>query len=76
MLELLMERKRKAVSYRIDSLVIDALKKIAKEDNNSVNKWLETHLLNFLKDKGYLDPNTEPLGETRGGDMKTGKDED
>lgn len=73
MIILLMERKRKTVSYRIDSLIIEALKEIAKEDNNSVNKWLETHLLYFLKQKGFLSPDTKPLGETRGGDMKSGK---
>lgn len=66
-----MERRRRAVSFRLDSLVIDTLKKIAKEENNSVNKWLETHLLNFLKEKGHLGPEVEPLGELRGGDMKS-----
>ena len=65
-----MEFKRKAVSYRIDERVVEALKTMARDKNNSVNNWLETHLIDYLKTIGYLNNDFRPLGETRGGDTK------
>lgn len=60
--------KRKAVSYRIDERVIQALKDKAKRENNSVNNWLETRLIKLLIEEGDLAKDFQPLGETRGGD--------
>ncbi|KOP23403.1 hypothetical protein AMR41_26275 [Hapalosiphon sp. MRB220] len=68
-------RKRKAVTYRIDETVINALKELAIDRNTSVNNFLETHLFNLLKKEGYISQDTRPLGETRGGD-RTKSDED
>ncbi|WP_026736324.1 hypothetical protein [Fischerella sp. PCC 9605] len=68
-------RKRKAVTYRIDETVVNALKELAIDRNTSVNKFLETHLFNLLKSEGYISEETRPLGETRGGD-RSKADED
>ena len=59
---------RKAVTYRFDERIISAVKDRARKDNNSANNWLETLLIQVLKDDGVLPNDFEPLGETRGGD--------
>lgn len=61
-------RKRKAVSYRIDELVVEALGKLAREENASINRYIETHFFKVAKEKGIISQDTELLGETRGGD--------
>jgi hypothetical protein len=69
------ERKRKAVTYRIDEAIIKAIDKIARENNSSVNRYIENLLYAHCKQKGEL-INIEPLGETRGGDRsKTDKED-
>lgn len=70
---LLCMRKRKAVTYRLDETVINALRELAIDRNTSVNNFLETHLFNLLRKEGYINQDTRPLGETRGGDQKSKK---
>jgi hypothetical protein len=62
-----MTRKRKPVSYRLDELVIEALAKLAREENSSVNRYIESHFFRVAKEAGVIPPDTELLGETRGG---------
>lgn len=63
-------RKRKAVTYRLDEKVTEALEKIARAKNTSVNRCVENILFAYCKEEGALDASVEPLGETRGGDRK------
>jgi hypothetical protein len=77
MLALLMTRKRKPVAYRIDSVILDLLAKLAREQNTSVNRYLESHFLKIGIERGLISPDTELLGETRGGDRtKTDKEDE
>jgi hypothetical protein len=77
MLALLMARKRKPVAYRIDSVILDLLAKLAREQNTSVNRYLESHFLKIGIERGLISPDTELLGETRGGDRsKTDKEDE
>ena len=69
------ERKRKAVTYRIDEVIIQAVEKIAKENNSSVNRYIENLLYAHCRELGRL-IDVEPLGETRGGSRKSGKDKE
>jgi len=64
---------RKAVTYRFDTRIIEAVKARAKRANSSANNWLETLLIGVLKTDGELPDDFEPLGETRGGDRSQGK---
>ena len=74
MISLLMDmRKRKQVAYRIDSIILELLAKLAREQNTSVNRYLESHFLKIGIERGLIPPDTELLGETRGGDRKSGK---
>jgi hypothetical protein len=61
-----MSRKRKPVSFRIDELVVEALSKLAKEENASVNRYIESHFFKVAKEKGIIPNDAELLGETRG----------
>lgn len=61
-----MTRKRKPVSFRIDELVVETLAKLAKEDNASVNRFIESHFFKLGKEKGLIPQDAELLGETRG----------
>jgi hypothetical protein len=67
------KRKRKAVSYRIDDLVIDAVQKAANNQGISANRWLELYLFDSLKTMGLIPHEEEKLGENRGGDRKSNK---
>jgi hypothetical protein len=60
-------RERKPVAYRIDSTILEVLQKLAKENNTSVNRFLESHFLKLAIERGMLPEDTELLGETRGG---------
>jgi hypothetical protein len=60
-------RERKPVAYRIDSTILEVLQKLAKEQNTSVNRFLESHFLKLAIERGMLPEDTELLGETRGG---------
>ncbi|BAZ71386.1 hypothetical protein NIES4106_61830 (plasmid) [Fischerella sp. NIES-4106] len=74
-IEAFMARKRKPVAYRIDELVVEALAKLAKEENLSINRYIEKHFFHIAKQKGLIPRDSELLGETRGGD-RTKSDED
>ena len=63
---MLMSRKRKPVSFRLDELVVEALSKLAKEENASVNRYIESHFFKVAKEKGIISSDTELFGETRG----------
>lgn len=73
MLFICMVRKRKPVAYRIDSVILELLAKLAKEQNTSVNRYIEYHFLKYGIERGLIAPETELLGETRGGDQKSKK---
>jgi hypothetical protein len=74
MISLLMDmRKRKQVAYRIDSIILELLAKLAREQNTSVNRYLESHFLKIGIERGLIPSDTELLGETRGGDRKSEK---
>lgn len=66
-----MTRKRKPVGYRLDEVVIEALKTLARNENTSVNRYIETHFFQLAKEKGLIKTNIELLGETRGGDTSS-----
>lgn len=66
-------RKRKNATYRLDSLIIEKIAEHAKRNGVSANSWLEHYLFNSLKSMGIIDPDENPLGETRGGDRKSEK---
>lgn len=63
-------RERKPVAYRIDSTILEVLNKLAKEQNTSVNRFIESHFLKVAIERGMLPEDTELLGETRGGNRK------
>lgn len=67
---------RRAVTYRFDERVIEALKARSKKANNSASNWLETLLIETLMRSGDLPVDFEPLGETRGGDRTKGSEDD
>lgn len=67
---LMAARKRKPVAYRLDELVIEVLAKLAKEENSSINRYIEKHFFYVGKERGFINPNEEMLGETRGGGTK------
>jgi hypothetical protein len=69
-------RERKPVAYRIDSAILEVLAKLAKEQNTSVNRYIESHFLKVAIERGLLSEDTELLGETRGGKRKSKKSED
>ena len=68
-----MPRKRR--TFKLDDRVLDALAVAAQRDNSSANNWLESLLINVLREKGVLPSGFEPLGETRGG-KAGGKDDE
>lgn len=75
MYALYLMRERKPVAYRIDSLILEVLQKLAKEQNTSVNRFLESHFLKMAIERGLIPENTELLGETRGGNRNKTKQE-
>lgn len=70
-LDIDMERQRKTKTFRLDELVIEKLGELARRKNMSANRLVENILLDLLKSEGAIAPDTEPLGETRGGDQKS-----
>jgi hypothetical protein len=62
--------RRKPVAYRIDELVLEVLAKLAREENSSVNRYIEKHFFVVGKERGLIDKDEELLGETRGGGTK------
>ncbi|WP_196528221.1 hypothetical protein [Nostoc commune] len=71
-----MSRKRKPVSFRIDELVVETLAKLAREENTSVNRYIETHFFRLGKERGFIPPDAQLIGETRGGDTTKGINSD
>lgn len=65
-----MSRKRKPVAYRLDEAVIEVLAKLAREENTSVNRYIESHFFRLAKEKGLIPADSQLLGETRGGDRR------
>ncbi|MBW4591127.1 hypothetical protein G7B40_041155 [Aetokthonos hydrillicola Thurmond2011] len=63
---LTMARERKTRSFKIDSAVLDSLTKGAKKHNSSVNRLVESILMEWCKAEGVMDFSVEPLGELRG----------
>lgn len=59
-------RERKSITFRIDELTIQILDALATDANISRNRYLEDVLMKLGKEKGIVDVNTKPLGETRG----------
>lgn len=68
-----MVRARKTRTFRLDEIVIDGLNELARRKNSSANRLLENTLFELLKTEGIIEPDAEPLGETRGGDQKSDK---
>lgn len=58
---------RRAATYRLDDRILEALERIARKNNTSVNKYLENLLFIHTKQIGEIPMTAEPLGETRGG---------
>ncbi len=73
---LFMSRKRKPVSFRIDELVVETLAKLAREENTSVNRYIETHFFRIGKERGFISSDAQLIGETRGGDTTKGTNAD
>lgn len=70
------ERKRKRRTLLLDSLVLEALKRLARSEGRSENQYVELLLFKIAKERGLITPDTEPLGETRGGERSPQSDED
>lgn len=65
------ERNRKAITYRLDELITEAMKVEATEKGVSANRWLENHLFDYFKNIGRIPQNENRLPENRGGDRKS-----
>jgi hypothetical protein len=61
---------RRAATYRLDDRILEALERIARKNNTSVNKYLENLLFTHTKQLGEIPMTAESLGETRGGSRK------
>lgn len=69
-----MPRKRR--SYNIDERMINVLSQLAQKDNMSANRYLENLLFSHAQQRGALPMDAQPLGETRGGDFRSGNKSD
>ena len=70
------ERKRKRRTLLLDSLVLEALKRLARSEGRSENQYVELLLFKIAKERGLIPPDTELLGETRGGERSPQNEED
>lgn len=70
-----LDMARKKTSFRLDERILDAISQASKTTGHSRNGWLEHHLFEMLKEKGFIPTDAEPLGETRGGDRTSTTDE-
>ena len=70
-LDFMTDRHRKAITYRLDELVTDAMREQALEEGTSVNRWLENHLFDYFKNVGKIPKSENRLPENRGGDRKS-----
>jgi hypothetical protein len=64
----LLDMPRRQRMFRLDERVLDALEKVSTK--TSVNAYVEGLLFEFLKRAGHIDPDEQPLKETRGGSRK------
>ncbi|MEM8806870.1 MAG: hypothetical protein AAGF01_12655 [Cyanobacteria bacterium P01_G01_bin.38] len=62
-------------SYSLDTRVIEGLKELAKDNFTSANRYLEEVLFKHLQAKGVIPDDARPLGELRGGDFTSKKDD-
>jgi hypothetical protein len=46
--------KRKPVCYKMKPAIVDALAEVSKKENRTVNNAVETILLGWLSDHGYM----------------------
>ncbi len=74
MFALLDMARRKPVAYRIDERILAVLNILAKEENTSVNRYIEKHFFGVGKQRGLIPNDAELLGETRGGDRTNKSD--
>lgn len=67
---------RKSKTFKLDERVLNALERLARRENASVNRYLENQLFSLAKQEGEIAVDEVPLGETRGGyrKLKTEKD--
>jgi hypothetical protein len=59
---------RRPASYRLDDRILEALDRVARDNNISVNRYMENLLFSHLKQIGAIEMGAKPLGETRGSD--------
>lgn len=57
---------RKRTNFVLDDRVLEALKEMAQDANTSANRFVENVLFELAKQKGKIEPDAKPLGETRG----------
>ncbi|MGL4834375.1 MAG: hypothetical protein ACRCXH_08190 [Shewanella sp.] len=58
--------RRKNATYRLDARVTQALNELAAKQGMSASAFMEQHLISYLKDRGFLDVDFAPIGESRG----------
>ena len=68
------ERERKNKSFRLDEIILNALSNVARRQNTSLSRLVETILMDYCIERDLIPKDTEPLGETRGVSTKE-KDE-
>ena len=59
---------RKNTAFRLDIEAVKAFKRLAKQANMSLPKYVEKVMVEHAKEKGAMSEDYEMLGETRGGD--------
>ena len=57
---------RKRITISVDTEIIKAIETLARKNNNSVSRFIESELLSTAIDKKELPEGYVPLGETRG----------
>jgi len=62
-----LEMARKRRTFKLDERLLEALKDVSQQSNTSANNWLETLLINTLRNEGVLPKDFTPLVENRGG---------
>lgn len=63
-----MSRKRKAVTFTIDELVVKAIQRVAQTHGDSTSRHIEKVLFDYCKAEGAIGSDEPRLGENRGGD--------
>ncbi|WP_415354641.1 hypothetical protein [Leptolyngbya sp. FACHB-1624] len=65
-----MTRHRKAITFTLDTLVIDAIQKVAESHGDSTSRHIEKVLFDYCKSQKAIEPSESRLGENRGGDRR------